>query len=307
MVGLDVRQTNFSCLEGESGWLFINDIDDVMEKNAGEVTLSGADLRHWRMTLELREAWVERQGGRYRFLMAPNKISVYGEHLPNVVASSARPWSSLARYMAATSSFEIIDPTYVLKSHKSTRDVYFKTDEHWNDYGAWLAYRQLMQSLPDELCLHLVQENDLKLRYRTFIGGLAAVLPEPPSEDVIRYDVSNPCAGMVFENKAKGRGKVQVFENRRRDLPRAVLFRDSFGSFMLPFLAESFTRLVVVSARGLLFDLVEMEMPDVVITEMVERYLDPAPDDIRWPTFAEACRVPLEVVAEQTACRAVAA
>jgi hypothetical protein len=299
MVGLDVRQANFGCLQGDDGWLFISEIDSIMEKHRGEVTLSATDLERWRRTLELREAWVEKKGAAYRFALSPNKVAVYGEHLPNATASSRRPWALLSKYMARNSSLEMLDPTPILKAHKKDRDVYFRTDEHWNDFGAWLAYRQLMADLPAELRVKVVEEEDLAPRRRSFIGGLAAVLDDPPSEEVVRYDVREPSAAMLFENKTKGRGKVQVFENRRRDLPRAVMYRDSFGSFMLPFLAESFSRLVVVSSRALIFDLVEVEMPDLVLTQMVERYLGEPPHDLGWAGFAGYCGVSLETIAEQ--------
>jgi hypothetical protein len=156
-----------------------------------------------------------------------------------------------------------------------------------------------MADLPDRLRAKVVEEEDLAPRKRSFIGGLAAVLDDPPSEEVVRYDVREPTASMVFENKTKGRGKVQVFENRRRDLPQAVMFRDSFGSFMLPFLAESFSRLVVVSSRAIIFDLVEVEMPDLVLTQMVERYLGEPPHDVSWASFSGYCGVSLETIAEQ--------
>ncbi len=300
MVSLDVRQANFSCLEGQDGWLFINDIDSIMEKHQGELTLSASDLERWRLILELREAWIEKNGGHYRFALSPNKVSIYGEHLPAVRASSRRPWTLLSKFLSRNSSFQIIDPTAVLKRTKKSKDVYFKTDEHWNDYGAWLAYRQIMASLPEEFQVRVVEEADLAQRKRSFIGGLAAILPDPPSEELVRYDVVNPTSTMVFENKMKGRGKVQVFENARRDLPRAVMFRDSFGSFMLPFLAESFARLVVVSSRGMMFDLVELEMPDVVLTQMVERYLETPAQDVGWESFSTYCGLSLETLAEQT-------
>jgi hypothetical protein len=57
-------------------------------------------------------------------------------------------------------------------------------------------------------------------------------------------------------------------------LPRAVMFRDSFGTALLPFLAEHFARIRFdwVDER---FDagVVESEKPQLVIQEVTERFL----------------------------------
>ena len=55
--------------------------------------------------------------------------------------------------------------------------------------------------------------------------------------------------------------------------PRAVIFRDSFGSAMIPYLSEHFSRAVYVWRNDFDPSLVEAERPDVVIQEWVGRHL----------------------------------
>ena len=56
-------------------------------------------------------------------------------------------------------------------------------------------------------------------------------------------------------------------------LPRAVIFRDSFVSRLVPFLSEHFSRAVYLWQNDFDADVVTKEHPDVVIQEIVGRHL----------------------------------
>ena len=56
--------------------------------------------------------------------------------------------------------------------------------------------------------------------------------------------------------------------------PRAVVFRDSFGSALIPFLSEEFSRAVYLWQYNVDPDVVLAERPDVVIQEWVGRRLE---------------------------------
>jgi hypothetical protein len=64
-----------------------------------------------------------------------------------------------------------------------------------------------------------------------------------------------------------------VYENPGKALPRAVMFRDSFATWLIPLLADHFER--ITFSWQYTFDpvLVEKERPEVVIQELVERTL----------------------------------
>ncbi len=69
-------------------------------------------------------------------------------------------------------------------------------------------------------------------------------------------------------------------ERTDAELPRAVLFRDSFAAQLIPFLAEHFQRILCIWDRNFDRAIVEHERPGVVIQEVVERALEqPVPVD----------------------------
>ena len=59
--------------------------------------------------------------------------------------------------------------------------------------------------------------------------------------------------------------------------PRAVVFRDSFGSALIPFLSEHFSRALYLWQYNVDPDVVLDERPDVVIQEWVGRRLSTLP------------------------------
>jgi hypothetical protein len=56
-------------------------------------------------------------------------------------------------------------------------------------------------------------------------------------------------------------------------LPRAVIFRDSFFSSVVPFTSEHFSRAVYLWQNDFDAEVVQHEHPDVVIQEIVGRHL----------------------------------
>jgi alginate O-acetyltransferase complex protein AlgJ len=64
-----------------------------------------------------------------------------------------------------------------------------------------------------------------------------------------------------------------VTEIADSSLPRAVIFRDSFASRLVPFLSEHFSRAVYLWQNDFDADDVLKERPDVVIQEIVGRHL----------------------------------
>jgi len=114
-------------------------------------------------------------------------------------------------------------------------------------------------------------------------GDLANIigLSELRREEVLALDPIDTRKAQSFDWPASQVGRMEgpprgVKETMAHDpgLPRLVMFHDSFGNALVPFLSEHFSRAVHVS-HGMGFDapLLERERPDVVFQELTERYL----------------------------------
>jgi len=81
------------------------------------------------------------------------------------------------------------------------------------------------------------------------------------------------------------RGNIKVYENQNAAPVSAVMFGDSFHLALVPYLSESFRRLVFVHRSDFDHELIDRENPDIVILESADRFLAKlAPDHAKLPT-----------------------
>ena len=84
----------------------------------------------------------------YLFVVAPSKHDVYPEFMPDRL-NRVRDDSRLDQLMAYIEAFFPAPPVDILdlrptlaEARKSGVRLFHKTDTHWNDRGAWAAYRK---------------------------------------------------------------------------------------------------------------------------------------------------------------------
>src|SRR5919109_883117 len=172
----------------------------------------------------------------------------------------------------------VIYPLEDLLAEKSQRPVYRKTDTHWNDFGALVAYRRLAWELERDVSVHIVGEDELQFFEIEIPGDLGyKVGIETTPEPCARYLYSR--ARSVYDNCVDSDGSLIITECRHAPATRCLVFGDSSCYGMLTYLAQSFGRLVVTHSAALDYDLIREERPDVVVSQMVERYLVVVPDD----------------------------
>jgi len=273
-----------SVVIGKDGWLFYADenvIDDYRQENL----FGPQELETIKRHLEQRKRWLEEQGIRFVVTVAPNTHSIYPEHLPDPVRGIIVPGRTrldqVIQYLKEHSDIEIVDNREALLQAKTVRRTYMKTDTHWNAFGAWVGYRELMNRLSadfpalqprrlDEFAISSVQVNG---------GDLARMMGMGESlyeEDIVLTPKFETYARNAAERKDPGGepGKETVIkETGNGELPRAVMFRDSFANALIPYLSEHFSRIVYIWDHRFHPEIVREEKPDVVIHEIVERYL----------------------------------
>lgn len=259
-------------IEGKDDVLFHRD-HDAIEQFDGGIVFRERQLAVWTRALSARQAWCEAHGSQFRMLIVPEKHIVYADKLPaGMRISPRRPAIQLRDALDPELAAKVLYVSESLREARRRYDTFYKADTHWTGYGAFLGYRAIVDSLASDLKLEAVGEDELVFREHHFIGDIGvrffpergdlALLVEPPVP-----------FRLVFKNGNFGRGAVHVYESERRDLPSCVLFRDSFANAMIPLLMRSFSRVVAVSSLTCHFDLLEQEKPDLVLFEIVERFI----------------------------------
>jgi alginate O-acetyltransferase complex protein AlgJ len=265
---------------GKAGWLFVGDDYHGVESYRATRPFTPEQLELWRRALEAQQAWLAERGIHHLFVVAPDKSTIYPEYMPaalNRVGHATRLEQLLA-YLNQRSDITVVDLRGALLAAKAHDRVYERTDSHWNDLGAWVADREISKRIglwfPQVKPLPL---SSFELRRLTRANDLALLLSlgDLLPADRLTFVPRVPRRARWHRPEGSapsGYGSMLISEIDDSDLPRAVMFHDSFGEVLRPFFSEHFAR-VLYSWN--VFDpmLIEQETPTVVVHEIVERVL----------------------------------
>jgi hypothetical protein len=186
---------------------------------------------------------------------------------------------------------DILDVRSVLSEAKHLSPVYYQTDSHWNDLGAFTAFGALARSIEKTFPQWEVESvDDFCFSERSVAGGDLARFLGLQDQMRGRIQEMSPLQkrkAQFYREGSDEHGRDIHFEEKMvsscatGEIPRAVVFRDSFGSALMPFLGEHFGRAVYVWSNRFDYQLIDQERPALVIVEMVERSLrwDPPPPE----------------------------
>lgn len=269
-------------LVGRNGRMFLaHDSSRVLDQHAGRLTMSAAHLAAWSALLERRAAVLAERDCAYAVLIPPNAHSVHPEDLPAGVATAAeRPVNTLLAHLARHGpAVPVVHPLVELRARKRRDEVFPRTETHWNELGAFVAYGALMKSLPATVPFRLVEEDDLWFFELSGPGDLGIKRRLPRKSPHLFGYPRHPDARLVSDNMVEGTGNVIVTESPVAPRTTCVVFGDSYTFGLLPFLSESFGRLVFAQSPSVDMELVERERPHVALTVISERFLLDVPDD----------------------------
>jgi hypothetical protein len=176
--------------------------------------------------------------------------------------------------------------------------LYYRTDSHWTERGVRVAEKKIGADLIAAKIPGFVPlpEPILTSRMGTYHGDIGnLVLGHDIEESAEFLDVDHvwparTAAGQAVLGPGITRAMVVSYFTRSSvpdepihplittvddpSLPTAVIFHDSFGPCMLPWMAQHFRRAVWCWNCSWDQALVDREKPSVVIVERVERYVD---------------------------------
>lgn len=277
--GLGVSPST-TVLLGRDGWWYYAD-DGAMDDIVSAAPMSEAALGRWAQTLDDNRAWLAERGIPYLFVLAPDKHAVYPEFLPSTVHPLG-PWrgDQFAREMTQRTHVDVVHLKDRLLAQKPIERTYHRTDTHWNARGAWLAYQEIEQWLVRVKKADAVTPRDAFTLTEARLGGqdiarmlgIESLVNEeslgvaPRVQRLAR--VVEPAGADILSEQGR-----LVTEHPDKTLPRMVVFRDSFMSQVIPFLAERCSRCVFLWQKDLDPQIIERERPDLVIHEMVGRRL----------------------------------
>ncbi len=272
-------------LTGKDGWLFLAKLNSVVEQYQGLDLFTAESLREWVEEMECRRKWLSRLGIEFVVVVPPSKHTIYEEYLPDRIRIFEKKTrlDQLLSYAGQHSDLTIVDLRAELIDAKSSFQLYMKTDSHWNEFGGYVGYRELMKYVHKRIPeTDVVDFENLRDGERIDLDtdlaqmlNLAELIKEPfPTLLPARGLLAKPVAK---ERKAKnGRNPARFFTTNRDNLANAVVFHDSFIWGMHRLLLETFNETALVHHGGGRFDkdIVLEERPDIVIYELAERSIN---------------------------------
>ncbi len=282
---------------GRDGWLFYV-ADRIPEDHLGLLPFGEAELAAWQARIEERRDWLAARGIRYVFALAPEKSSLYGEQLPAWMQPRGERTRAdqLFAWMRAHSTVPILDFRPALAAAKDGDRLYHRTDTHWNDVGAFVAYREVATWLAREL--PAVRPLDAAAFERQVhvggpgdLGGMLGLTATLAEERLVLVPTTAPAlepraaTARMLRRPHVPTSAPRVFACASGEVARAVVVHDSFFEMVMPFLARHFRRSAFI--RTFATEVIEEERPDVVIEEMVERMLS-RPGDLPASEIAAA-------------------
>lgn len=253
--------SNEDVIVGKDGWLYYTPTaDDFMNTN----TLSDRAINNIDHNLALLSDYCAQQGAEFIFTAAPNKNTIYPEYMPfnYIETDNSGNLEKLEMKQAASQKYLYASLKDALLAEKaaSGQQLYHKTDTHWNNIGALAARNALLNG---KWTSQWTKADD-------WSGDLAEMLyPADVPLDTqyyTDYDFSYNYVG-----RFRSFDEISIKTTCENAKGSMLMYRDSFGEAILPFMAESFAQ--AEFSRAVPYNTSTITDGMTVILEIVERNL----------------------------------
>ena len=277
--GLGVSPTN-SIVRGEDGWIYTA-INSSRAVHRGANPMTAHELQLWCNGLDQRTRWLKSLGVRYLYVVAPNKETIYPEHLPESWAPLSEDASTRLDQFAsaiAQRDVEFLDLRPTLRAAKARDrrgdEVITRLGTHWNGHGSLAAYRAMLERVHEWFpAVQPLSDEQISRLYNPGHGdtwGSHLYINDllPQREWFLVHE-----GGPRHEIVASHNEPVRTTATRKPAAtgPRVLMFHDSFGPYIQSLLAEAFPQALFLWQPK--FDplAVLAAQPDLVIDFYVER------------------------------------
>lgn len=284
---------SLTALVGKNGQLFAGNCPNggIPLVDLFSAPASPGTLRLWKRTLARRGRELRQRGIPYVVMLVPSAHFVCADDLPDDLRGKLRsPVPAFLATARALDNVTVIDLLEPLLHAKGDLAVYRKTDTHWTEYGAYVAYRHACAALRRLVPITEITDADVTFGMRRGYGDLSVRMwPEGSAEyfPVARIDGEHH-ARLVHSNWVVARNRLLELESHSAGPTSAIIFHDSYMRAQTDFLSRTFgnTLLAGVTSRVFL-DAVDAWRPDIVISEMADHRLFSKPQDHEPWTFAD--------------------
>lgn len=189
----------------------------------------------------------------------PNKEIIYEEYMPDTVArvDEVSRAEQLADYIWDNTDLVYVYPKQALLNAKAEGQIYYQTDTHWNQKGAFVGMQQLMHEA------YGVEAKDL----------------DSVSFDITSHDLAGDLAVIGGVADKYNIDTTYVFDTDTADKAQyrdevALVVGDSFSGFLSTIAKGYYKEVHWIYTKDFTMSMLDEYDADVVIWESVERYME---------------------------------
>ncbi|MBE6384544.1 MAG: hypothetical protein E7048_02635 [Lentisphaerae bacterium] len=272
-------------LPGKEGFLFLRNpkLDDPIEQFRGRRKSRQYNLRRCRNFLKELFAFLQSNNIQALIVIAPNKVQVYPEYLPEkrrYIPSAMMPDLQFARFMHKNAP-EI--PVLHLRQ-KMLREkkhfgnaLYYRTDSHWGPVAGYIGAREIIKHLDSASCLPEPENLKTGCSGNPEPGDLISLSLRPLNITENYPEIKLLTPEYKGRSKKIGDNILYTHNPAAKDKRRVVMYRDSFGKALMPYLSWYFQEVYYIKSRRISRKEIKKIAPDICIIQYVARavgYMD---------------------------------
>lgn len=284
--GLAMSPTD-AVIVGEQGWVFLN--QDYMPQSLAGEPFEPGQLEQWIAVFKDTQSFVATWKGQLLIVVAPNKASIYSEHLPASTRSTRGvPRLDKFNHKLAEEGIAVLDLRPALAAAKSRAPTYCKLDTHWNGWGALVATGEIAKSISAVTSKPVRFDlSEFEFVSKLFVGDLASLMTiEPFVNNTAQFPVARmpkakrldlPTQQIAAGGPVWNEGAL-AFSSQNQDGPTVLIHHDSFGLPLVDVLPHVLGNSVwLYFTRSFNHAALARAKPDVVVYLIAERYLHQDP------------------------------
>lgn len=265
-----------------SSWLFFQDETEgsnSVKDAQGILTLSGKELEQIKENINKNTTELENRNIKVLYAIIPNKANLYKEKLPNniTIYKEENRFDKLEKYLEEKEIKNFIYLKDALLNAKEINDVYYKQDTHWNNFGAFIGFKEILNQIEEDYNNFEynmeISEEKLMDKDLAQMSGIKNVLKD--KEITIEFAPNITYWETVFETE----NKIVITQSENAPIHKTVfVVGDSFRTAMIPYFSKIYSKVVYMHRCDYGSYMLDHYQPDIIVFQLLERYIDTLKD-----------------------------
>ena len=210
------------------------------------------------------------------YTIIPNKENLYKEKLPDniTIYDEKTRVDKLVDYI--NDETDIANVLYLkdsLNEAKKEEQVYYRQDTHWNEYGAFLGFKEIVNKIEptynDFYCEIEFSEEQIIEKDLSKMSGIKDILKDRVPKVEFLPEVEY--ASTVFETE----NRIEITECENAPIDKTLMVvGDSFRVAMIPYFSKIYTKVIFLHRCDYGSYMLEAYQPDIIVCQFLERYVD---------------------------------